>query len=316
MQRNRSRSTQGPGGKWLLLIHQIPPKPDYFRVKVRRRLHSLGAVALKNSVYVLPENDETMEDLQWLRRMVVDEGGEATICSASFVEGVSDRELEAMFRARSEEEFAEIVTAARTDATEADLRRLERRLASAGRRDFFLADRREEAERAVREAQLARSGPSADEGDVANGSESIRPSAATWVTRTGVMADRMASAWLIRRFIDDKASFKFVGARGYVPEPGELRFDMYEGEYTHEGDNCTFEVLVGRFVPDDEALRAIAEIVHDVDCKDEKFDRDEAPGVAAVLLGIATSHDDDTARLEAARELFDGLYAACRAHAR
>ena len=76
-----------------------------------------------------------------------------------------------------------------------------------------------------------------------SGADRIEPGR-TWVTRHGVHVDRMASAWLIRRFIDPQARFKFVAARGYRPEPGELRFDMFEAEFSHEGDRCSFEVLV------------------------------------------------------------------------
>ncbi len=96
-----------------------------------------------------------------------------------------------------------------------------------------------------------------------------------WVTRQGVHVDRIASAWLIRRFIDPEARFKFVPAKGYVPEPGELRFDMFEAEFTHEGDRCTFEVLLARAGLADPALAAIGEIVHDIDLKDAKFGREE-----------------------------------------
>src|SRR5215216_201271 len=83
---------------WLLLIHQIPPKPDYFRVKVRRRLDRLGSVALKNSVYVLPVNEDTTEDFEWLAREIRAEGGAATLCRASLLDGIGDAELEGMFR--------------------------------------------------------------------------------------------------------------------------------------------------------------------------------------------------------------------------
>ena len=130
------------------------------------------------------------------------------------------------------------------------------------------------------------------------------------MTRSGVYVDRIASAWLIRRFIDEAARFKYVGARGYAPDPGELRFDMFEGEFTHDGEDCTFEVLVKRFVSDDSALRAIAQIVHDIDCKDEKFGREEAQGVAILLRGIAAAHSQDAARVDAGAVVFDGLYAA------
>ena len=107
-----------------------------------------------------------------------------------------------------------------------------------------------------------------------------------WVTRRGVYVDRIASAWLIRRFIDPDARFKFVPAKGYEPAPGELRFDMYEGEFTHEGDRCTFEVLLSRAGLDDPALAAIGEIVHDIDLKDAKFGRPEATGIAHLIEGV------------------------------
>lgn len=138
---------------------------------------------------------------------------------------------------------------------------------------------------------------------------------ATWVTRQNVYVDRIASAWLIARFIDRGALFKFVPARGYQPAPGELRFDMFEGEYTHEGDRCTFETLLRRFALDDAALDAIAGIVHDIDMKDDKFERDETDGVQTVLEGIARGLLDDDARLTAGRTVFDGLYEHFRHHA-
>lgn len=235
-----------------MLIHQIPPKPDYFRVKVRRRLRRLGASPLKNSVYVLPKTDEALEDFQWLAREIVADGGEAVVCEAAFVEGISDRELQAMF-------------------------------------------------------QPAESGPVPS-----TGSAAASYAGRTWVTRQGVKIDRMASAWLIRRFIDPAARIKFVAARGYRPEPGEVRFDMYEAEFTHEGAHCTFETLVERFGLRDRALAALGEIVHDIDCKDDKFGRAEAAGLARVVDGIARAHDADDARLERAAAVFDDLYANFR----
>ena len=128
------------------------------------------------------------------------------------------------------------------------------------------------------------------------------------MTRRGVYVDRIASAWLIRRFIDPEARFKFVPAKGYVPEPGELRFDMYEGEYTHEGDRCTFEVLLARAGLDDPALAAIGEIVHDIDLKDAKFGRPEATGIAHLVEGIAAANREDERRLARGAAVFDDFY--------
>jgi hypothetical protein len=130
------------------------------------------------------------------------------------------------------------------------------------------------------------------------------------VTRRGVGVDRIASAWLIRRVIDPAARFAFVAPRGHAPAPGEVRFDMYDAEFTHEGDRCTFEVLAERFAPRDRGLRAIGEIVHDIDCKDGKFARAETAGVAALIAGIVRATDDDAERLARGAALLDELYAA------
>jgi hypothetical protein len=122
--------------------------------------------------------------------------------------------------------------------------------------------------------------------------------------------DRLA--WLIRRFIDPEAQFKFVSAKGYQPAPGELRFDMFEAEFTHQGDRCTFEVLLEQAGLNDPALRAIAEIVHDIDLKDLKFGRIEAPGIASLIDGIARGNPDDDDRLAQGFAVFDNLYASFR----
>jgi hypothetical protein len=129
-----------------------------------------------------------------------------------------------------------------------------------------------------------------------------------WVTRRGVQIDRIASAWLIRRFVDDGARFKFVPGTGYAALPGELRFDMFEGEYTHRGDRCTFEVLLGEAGLDDPALAAIGEIIHDIDLKDGKYGREEAAGIRNLIAGIASSHNDDNQRLERGGAVLDDLY--------
>src|SRR6185503_13537189 len=130
----------------------------------------------------------------------------------------------------------------------------------------------------------------------------------TWVTRSGIFVDRIASAWLIRRFIDRDARFKFVSESKRRPAKGELRFDMFEGEFTHVGDRCTFETLLDRFALTDPALQAIGEIVHDIDLKDEKFGRDDAPGIERVLSAITAANADDDARLTRGAQLFDDLY--------
>ncbi|HMC57338.1 MAG TPA: chromate resistance protein ChrB domain-containing protein [Gemmatimonadaceae bacterium] len=248
MKATRTASPEG-GARWLLLIHQLPPEPAYIRVKVRRRLQKLGAVPLKNSVYVLSETDAHLEDFQWLASEIVGDGGEATICSAVFVGGTTDTSVRKLLAKGG------IAAAAKTS----------------------------------RPAK--------------------RPRGALWVTRADVFVDRMASAWLIRRFIDARARFRFVDQKAYRRRNKELRFDMYGGEFTHVGDQCTFEVLVQHFgLSDDAGLCAIGEVVHDLDLKDAKFRRREAPRLLSMLERICASTADDMARVEQSRRVFDDLY--------
>ena len=239
------------GARWLLFIHRLPPKPDYLRVKVARRLRKLGAVAIKKTVYALPLSDEAREDFEWLLREIEAEGASAVIAEAEFVAGITNGELAAMFG-------------------------------------------------------LGQPGP-------ANGlkpqvPERVKPGT-VWVTRADIHVDRIASSWLIRRFIDKRARFKFVPANGYRPKPGELRFDMYDAEYTHAGEDCTFQTLVRRFSLRDRALIAIGEIVHDIDFKDDRFNRPEKAGTAAMVNAIAESTNNDARRIERGSVLFDDLYA-------
>src|SRR5215475_9399220 len=103
----------GAETRWLLLIHQIPPKPNYLRVKVGRRLQRLGAVAIKNSVYVLPRSDQACEDFQWVSREITQGGGEASVCEAKFVDGLSDDQVEGLFNAAREANYTEVAEEAR-----------------------------------------------------------------------------------------------------------------------------------------------------------------------------------------------------------
>jgi hypothetical protein len=128
-----------------------------------------------------------------------------------------------------------------------------------------------------------------------------------------VYVDRIASAWLIQRRIDPETRFRFVAASGYVPAAGEIRFDMYEAEYTHVGNSCTFEVLASMFVPDDPAVAAISEVIHDIDFKEMRFARPETAGVRLLINGIVSNHADDDARLERGFAFFDDLVAGFNA---
>jgi len=324
--RTKPAAEPRPDARWTLLIHQIPPRPAYLRVKVGRHLQRIGAVAIKNSVYALPAGDEAQEDLQWVLREVVEGGGDASIVEARFVDGLGEEQVVALFHRAREADYRALAAQAREVArgfprrgppppnrraeVAGQVARLRQRLAEIVAIDFFEAPGREAVDGLVAGLE-ARMKP--DTG----ASETPRPTmpieavqGRTWVTRTGIKVDRMASAWLIQRFIDPKARFKFVPAKDYRPQPRELRFDMFDAEFTHEGDQCTFEVLIRRFGLEDPGLRHLAEIVHDIDLKDGKYRREEAAGIGQLVVGIAAAHPDDEARLARGTALFEDLYAA------
>jgi hypothetical protein len=307
---------------WLLLIHQLPAKPAYARVKVWRRLQALGAVTVKNAVYALPSNEETQEDFAWLAREIVELGGEALVCEAALVEGLDDGQLIDMFIAARNEDYARLADEVRGLESRLDsgmtvgergeiagqAARLRKQLSEVAAIDFFTASGRQ-----VTEELLVRLENRLQEGSPAmttdQGLSTASPLAGkVWVTREHVQIDRIASAWLVRRFIDPAARFKFVPGRSYLPRQGEVRFDMFEGEYTHEGDRCTFEVLQQRAGLDDAALAAIGEIIHDIDLKDGKYGREETAGIRTVMSGIAAAHRDDEERLARGGAVFDDLY--------
>ena len=311
-----------PPARWLLLIHQLPAKPAYLRVKIWRRLAEIGAVAIKNAVNALPATEQAQEDFVWLLREVTEGGDEAVICEARLIEGLSDDETRAIFNTVRNADYDVLATeirmlSARTEtensrqqsAAEGLAKRLRKRFSEIAAIDFFGADGREAAEGLLAdlESRLRATEPAGDAEPQPDEIDALH--GRVWVTREGVHIDRIASAWLIRRFIDPAAAFKFVPAKGYAPEPGELRFDMFDAEFTHEGDRCTFEVLLARCgLGADIALQALSEIVHDIDLKDEKFHRDEAPGIARLIAGIALAHKDDAERIRRGSAALDDLY--------
>ncbi len=301
-------TNEASGAPWLLLIHQLPAKPAYARVKVWRRLQALGAVTVKGAVYALPANVETREDFAWLAKEIVESGGEAIVCEATLVDGLSDGELQALFEAARDEDYRTIAAEARELAARladdlpdnalaeiaGQVARLRKQLDTVVAIDFFGADGREPADGLVSglEARLQRE-------DTAVNTERTDGGPAA----TGEPGSLKGRVW-----VDEGARFKFVPGTGYAAAPGELRFDMFEGEFTHRGDRCTFEVLLAEAGLDDPALSAIGEIIHDIDLKDGKYGREEVGGIRTLIAGIASSHNDDNQRLERGGAVFDDLH--------
>lgn len=305
-------------GGWLLLVHQIPPKPAYLRAKILRRLTQLGAIPLKKSAYLLPATEPALEDFEWLRREIIEQGGDAWVLQGALRAGLTDEAARDAFRRARAADFADLTAEARSlldrarAATDADptltaeWRRLDRRVKAVARIDFFDAPGREEVEvlmdtidRTLHPAQA----PAPGTLDTLRGR--------TWMTRAGVKVDRISSAWLIRRFIDPAATFLFTEPDAPPPSPDAVRFDMFEGEFTHDGDLCTFEVLLRASThAGDSALAAIAQIVHDLDLKDDRYQRPETAGFAAMINGITARHRADHQRITEGATLLDAFYAS------
>jgi hypothetical protein len=305
---------------WLLLVHQLPPRPLYLRAQVRRRLAQIGALPLKDSVYVLPDLGDALEDFQWIAQEATAGGGDAWVCRVEFVEGLSDERLRSRFREAAAARCAPVkaVLAARlaelrrakkdAPAAGGDLLRLQRQADEACRTDFFNAEAGVEVRTLMAAVKRALRHHSPDRGRSSKPTGELK--GRVWVTRRDPHIDRLATAWLIRRFVDPAARFRFVDRTGGPTRPGERSFDMTGADFTHEGDRCSFETVRARLGLTDPALGHLAEIVHDLDLKDGKFGRPDAAGVARMVDGLAHAHPDSHARVAAALPLFDALFAS------
>ncbi len=299
-----------------MLIHAIPTKPLYLRVKVRNSLARLGASALKGSVYVVPARDQLLSPLLEIAAEVRRGGGTARILEGRFVEEHEQAALVAAFNAKRDAEYqalardaAELASRMKRHSADASgpvharIGYATRRLAAIERVDFFGAPSRPQA--VARVAEL---------GELL-AAEPPRPGAGnrglvgrTWVTRQGVQVDRIASAWFIRRFVDPGARFRFVDPANPEVRPGEISFDMVDGDFTHEGDRCSFETLIFRTQTRDPALARVAEIVHEMDIKDGKYSSPETKGVQRMLAGMLVATPADEDRLDRGFAMLDDLY--------
>jgi hypothetical protein len=312
--------------RWIILAHHIPPRPGYLRTKISKRLAALGAIGLKNALYVLPDRDETRESFSWLVKEIEDGGGRAFLSSGVFFLGITDDQVKALFISARNTEYEQLAQNAQTVLHQLPAIEKSWEVSRAGafeglkdlrahydelrNKDFFGAPARDSVEgilSAIERRLLQR------DGGISEGARDERRKiedykGKIWITRKRIHIDRIASAWLILRFFDDQARFKFVSSKDYKPKTDEVRFDMFQAEFTHEGDKCTFEVILSRLNLDNPALTAIADVIHDLDMKDAKYGRPEAQGFLAILSGITLRYEADEERLSRGMQLLDDLY--------
>jgi hypothetical protein len=312
--------------RWLLFIHQLPSHPSNLRVTTWRRLQQIGAIALKQAVYALPDTADAREDFEWLKTEVKAGGGDASVFAADSVDAWSDDALVEEFRRARQDLYAELArdveqalkrtaSGRRPRGTRAPaLRRLveifRERLVAAEKIDFFGSAGRDRVLAVLRqlEDRIRATRRQADPfGPADDGERKETFQGRLWVTRPRPGVDRMASAWLIRLFIDHEARFGFAADRESVPAHG-VPFDMFGVDFSHRGDGCTFETLCAEFRLTGPALSRIAAIVHDLDLKDGRFGAPECGTVGALIEGLQLAHQGDEALLEQGMTLFDSLY--------
>lgn len=302
--------------KWFLLVHQLPGAPSRARVSAWRRLQKVGALSFRNSVWVLPASKQSREDFEWIRAEIVAMKGQASIFTAEGVDSATEEELMAAFRNERAREFEAIRKeavrlAGRKPAENLDrsTRLLRERWAEIASLDFFGAPGRDEAYRALEELEAVASGApgrrSAASGPLL---QAARFRGRVWVTRSRPGIDRMASAWLIRRFIDPRARFRFAEETTGLGDSRAVPFDMFGVELGHQGNRCTFETLTARFGIKSPAVEWLGRIVHDVDLRDNAFGLPEADAVSRIVEGLRQMYPEDQELLNRGIAVFEALY--------
>jgi hypothetical protein len=309
--------------KWLLFVHQLPARPTSLRVRTWRRLQQLGAIAVKQAVYVLPDSPNAREDFEWLKTEIAGSGGQAAVFAADMVDTWSNDALVEEFRRSREEAYGELareadqvlrrLTAGRRKSKRVPSRRalqqLRERVAAIERIDFFGSAGRDRVLTLVRQLEERASAVPRARATDGDSAQLTSYSGRLWVTRPRPGVDRMASAWLIRRFIDADARFDFVADPDAAPTDS-VPFDMFGVQFTHRGALCTFEMLCETFGLTEPALQNVAAIVHDLDLKDDRFGATEAPAISLVIEGLRLAQSDDQQLLSQGMTVFDALYRA------
>ncbi len=314
-----------PMATWLVLMASLPPHPSSLRVRVWRKLRALGAVALKNAVYLLPATPEPTEQFQWLTQEIQKAGGEATLLKVDQIETMKRADVVELFRRARNEDYRQLAeryrkvleslgrkSGARMAARRAEeLARLTREVERVREIDFFDAPGYEEVKR-LRETIEMKLQPSQTLSAIESSGIALEGlKGRQWVTRPRPHVDRLGSAWVIKRFIDPEAEILFMRPEEFPADA--IPFDTLGAEFGHQGEDCTFETLMKRSGLRDARLAEIAEIVHEVDLRDQKFRREEARGIDLVIRGLLAALKDDQDVLAQGLVLFDGLYAALSA---
>jgi hypothetical protein len=303
----------------LLLLVGVPPTPSSLRVRVWRRLKSLGAVALKRSAYLLPDTPERYEDFQWLAQEVQREGGDATLVRVQQIENMTEADILRLFHEPRDQDYRQVAaryrkllpgldkkSAAKSARVHAELMRLAKDHQRIRDIDFFGAPGGVEVRRLEEAIAMRTRRPESTRREEKPTLDLSKLRGRQWVTRPRPHVDRIASAWLIKRFIDPDAIFIFAAPADFPRDA--IPYDTPNVELTHQGEDCTFETLVKRARLRDRRLARLAEIVHEADLRDGKYPHEEARGIDVAIRALLAASPDDHRVLEQGLAMFEGLY--------
>ena len=302
----KSTASAADQSQWLLLVFSLPTSKSSERVEIWRSLRKTGALSLKSAGHVLPNTPANEERFEWLAKRIRKYRGHATVVVAQSFDEEPTSALQQRFVEQVNTEYELLSkeirkTLGRSSAAPASVSRLRKKLDDISERDFFdspLRSRLAAYLAHVESSDGRQKQPAADLQEFSN---------RVWITRPRPGIDRVSSAWLIRRFIDEKATFTF--GKDHTKTPNAVPFDMFTDKgFGHEGDDCTFETLIRRFRLKDPKLKVIAEVIHDADLRDEKFARTEAMAIDAILVGWANQGTADEELLQRGMEMIEGLY--------
>ncbi len=296
---------------WLLLLFSLPTNRNTERVAVWRRLKKMGAVQIKTSTYLLPDETAQYEQFQWLAQQIRDYGGDSTLVRTQEIEGLTKEKVIAMFNDARAKDYGELRKSLQgfigrrkkmdVETAAAELERLTGQFREIREVDFFDSARGHDVAMLLRRAEGRSTAQQLAVLDVK------QYQGKTWLTRPRPEIDRVGSAWLISKLIDRKPKFVFAPSADAVP--GAIPFDMLDAEFSHHGNYCTFETLMRRFAISDKVIAKIGEMIHDADLDDARFQRVEAVGIDRVLKGWAKQGLPDKEILRRGFECFDALYA-------
>jgi len=301
---------------WILILYTLPTRQNAGRVQLWRKLKKFGALPLKTSAYVLPDEPVHHERFQWLAEQIRTGGGEATLIKVSEIEGLPHEKVVQLFNDARAKDYAELITPLAEFVRKnkkkigpdfhETLEKFQTEFHGLREMDYFDCPKAQDAQMLLRQAENLLNKATVKVPRV----DKKRFLGRSWLTRPRPQIDRVASAWLIRRFIDKDATFVFAPNPKDLPDA--VPYDMFEVDFSHHGEDCTFETLVKRFGIEDKSVQAIAEMIHDADVEDGKFKRVDCVGIDRVLKGFAVLKFPDEQILARGFEIFDALYAALK----